>query len=132
METLEKNNTCKLVPLPSGEKPVGWKWVYTVKYKADGTIERYKTRLVTKGFTQTFGVVYLETFALVAKMNTIRVILPLVANHDWNFHPFDVKNAFLHGNLEGEIYMEVPPGHTGQIKANIVCKLKKTLHELKP
>lgn len=131
MEALEKNNTWELVTLPPGKKPVGCKWVYTVKYRADGTIERYKARLVAKGFTQTYGVDYLETFAPVAKMNTVRVILSLAANYDWDLQQFDVKNAFLHGDLEEEIYMEVPPGYTRQTAASTVCKLKKALYGLK-
>lgn len=87
--------------MPEGTKLVGCKWVYTIKYKTGGSIERYKARLVAKGFTQTYGINYSETFAPVAKMNTIRVILLSLASN------YSVKNAFLHGELEEEIYMEV-------------------------
>ena len=110
MKALTSNNTWDIVVLPEGKKVVGCKWVFTVKYKSDGGIERYKARLVAQGYTQTFGVDYEETFALVAKLNSIRVLLSLAANLDWELHQMDVKNAFLNGELEEEIYMKIPPG----------------------
>ena len=96
MQALGKNETWDIVELPKGKKTVGCKWVFTIKYKADGTIERHKARLVAKGFTQTYGIDYQEIFAQVEKMNTIRIILSLATNLDWSLQQFDVKNVFLY------------------------------------
>ena len=89
---------------------VGCKWAFAVKYKSDRSIERYKARLVAKEFTQSYGIYYQETFAPIAKLNIVRVLLSLVANLNWQLQQLDIKNAFLNGDLEEEVYMELPNG----------------------
>lgn len=81
-----------------------------VKHKAYGSVERFKAGLVATRFTQAYGIDYQETFALVAKLNTIRVLLSLAFNLDWSLYQLDVKNAFLNSDLEEEVYMDIPPG----------------------
>lgn len=86
---------------------------------------------MAKGFTQTYGVDYWETFSPVAKLNTVRVLLSLAANLDWPLHQLDMKNAFLHGDLDEEVYMDIPLGYTGSSETKVVCKLEHALYGLK-
>jgi Reverse transcriptase (RNA-dependent DNA polymerase) len=110
---------------------VGCKWVYKIKYHCDGTIKRYKARLVAKGFNQTYGLDYEETFAPVAKMNTFRILLSVATNLGWVLFQMDVKNAFLQGILDEEVYMVPPPGYNNLSNSSLVCKLKKAIYGLK-
>lgn len=90
---------------------VGCKWVYTIKYNADGTIERYKARLVAKGFTQQEGVDFTDTFSPVAKLASVKLLLGLAAIQGWSMSQMDVSNAFLHSDLDEEIFMSIPQGY---------------------
>ena len=118
------NDTWEVVQKPMGKAQAGCKWVFTVKYNADGSVERYKARLVAKGYTQAHGIDYQETFALVAKINTIRVLLSLATNFDWPLFQLDVRNAFLNGKLEEEVFIDLPPGFDKDNKFGKVCRLK--------
>lgn len=128
-----RRNDCTwdLVDLPTNKVYVGCKWVYRVKLKHDDSVDRYKACLVAKGYTQTYGIDYQETFAPVAKLNSIRVLLSIAANQGWPFLQFDVKNDFLHGDLVEEVYMKLPPGFFPSSSNGKVCRIKKVLYGLK-
>lgn len=126
LEALSQNNTWTFVKLPPGKRPISCKWVYKIKLKADGSLERYKARLVARGFTQTEGVDYFETYSPVAKVTTIKFILALASCKEWCLHQLDVNNVFLHGDLSEEVYMSLPPG-SHHSNSGLVCKLHKSI-----
>ena len=98
-DALTKNHTWDLVTLPPGQFVVGCKWIYKIKTRSDGSIERYKTRLVAKGFTQEYGINYKETFAPVACISSVRTLLAVAATSKWDLFQMDIKNSSLNGNL---------------------------------
>ena len=128
--SLLKNGTWDLVPRPEGVNVVGNRWVYKVKRKGDGSIDKFKARLCAQGFTQTKGVDYSEVFSPVARYQTIRSLLALGNAHDLEIHQMDVCTAFLNGDLDFDVYMEQPYGYTNN-DSRYVCKLKKGLYGLK-
>jgi len=110
LNALDQNGTWTIVDLPSQVKPIGCIWVYRIKYNVDGSIERYKARLVAKGYNLIEGLDYFDTFSPVAKVTTVRLVIALASINHWFLHQLDVNNAFLHGDLQEDVYMKLPPG----------------------
>ncbi|KAL0462665.1 UNVERIFIED_CONTAM: Retrovirus-related Pol polyprotein from transposon RE1 [Sesamum latifolium] len=129
LDALERNCTWSLTPLPMGKRPIGCKWVFKTKLRADGTIERHKARLVAKGFNQIAGIDYNDNFSPVAKTVTVRLFLTLAAAHGWPLQQIDVNNAFLHGRLDEDLYMTPPEGY--EVAPDMVCKLERSIYGLK-
>ena len=106
IQMIEKNNTWELVNRPLGKDIIGVKWVYKTKLNSDGTIQKHKARLVAKGYSQQPRIDYNETFAPVARLDSIRALIALASQIGWSIHQLDVKSTFLNGVLEEEIYVE--------------------------
>ncbi|CAM8886536.1 unnamed protein product [Rhodiola kirilowii] len=125
------NNTWILVDLPPGHKPLGNNWIFRNKMKVDGTTDKFKARLVIQGFRQKYGMDYFDTYAPVARISTIRLLISLASIHKLLVHQMDAKTAFVNGDLEEEIYMKQPEGFAMPGQEHKVCKLVKSLYGLK-
>ena len=120
-----------MLQLPEGKNIVGCKWVFKIKRNADGTVSRYKARLVAQEYSQEPGEDYDEVIVPVARYNSIRTVLTIATQLDLEVHQMDIKTAFLNGELENEIYMKQPEGYVDKDRLDIVCKLQKSLYGLK-
>ena len=131
LHMVEKNKTWQLVDKPQDRKVIGVKWVFRIKLNVDGSINKYKARLGVKGYAQIFGMDYSDTFAPVARLDTIRLLLAIAAQKGWKVYQLDVKSAFLNGFLQEEIYVEQPEGFVKKREEDKVYLLKKALYGLK-
>ena len=127
--SLKEMDVWEPVPRPEGRKVIGCKWVYKLKLKADGSIARYKARLVAKGYSQIGGIDYTDTHAPVTHLETVRLLMALAVQKDWEIRQVDVKTAYLYGELEEEIYMDAPEGYP--LPDGMVYRLKKAVYGLK-
>lgn len=129
MNSLMENDTWDLVEKPADRSVIDNRWVYRVKLNLDGSVNKFKARLVAKGYSQRAGTDYDETFSPVARFDTIRAVLSVAASHQMKLGQFDVKTAFLYGDLEESIFMKQPPGYDDG--TDKVCRLKRSLYGLK-
>ena len=126
---LEANHTWDITTLPPDKRAISSKWVYKIKFKPDGSIERFKARFIVRGFNQIKDKDFKRTFSLIAKLPTVRVRIALATTKGWPIHQLDINNAFLHGTLDEEVYI-IPPEGYEKAKGK-VCKLNKSLYGLK-
>ncbi|GJV49096.1 putative RNA-directed DNA polymerase [Tanacetum coccineum] len=130
MKALYDNDTWEITELPLGRKSIGGKWVFKIKYRSSGDIERYKARYVVKGYNQKEGIDFDETFSPVVKIVTVRCLINLAVQNSWPLFQLDVNNAFLYGDLSETVYMDLPEGYFSPNDKR-VCRLKKSLYGLK-
>lgn len=130
-DALLRNKTWTLVPAHVGRNVIDSRWVFKLKTKVDGSLERFKARLVAKCFKQQQGIDYDDTFSLVVKPCTVRLVLSITLSKGWDLRRADVSNAFLHGQLQEEVYMQQPPGFIDSKFPHFICKLDKAIYGLK-
>ncbi|BBG96609.1 hypothetical protein Prudu_005462 [Prunus dulcis] len=131
MNMIEKNQTWELVRRPYDKPVIGVKWVYKTKLNLDGSVQKNKVRLVAKRYAQKPGIDYNETFAPVARLDTIRTLIALAAKNNWKLFQLDVKSTFLNGVLEEKVYVDQPDRFIVQGEEDKVYKLHKALYGLK-
>lgn len=131
MDSIEKNQTWKLTSLPTGHKAIGLKWVYKLKKDSKGGIVKHKAHLIVKGYVQKQGVDYEEVFTPVTRLETVRLLLALVAKNGWEVHHLDVKTAFLNGELQEEVYVIQPEGFEKEGEEHKVYRSLKALYRLR-
>jgi Reverse transcriptase (RNA-dependent DNA polymerase) len=130
-QALLENQTWDLVPLPPGRKAIKSKWIFKVKYKSDGNVEKFKSRLVILGCMQKSGLDYNEVFAPVCRLESLRMFLAISAALDLHIHQLDISTAFLHADIDEEVYMQQPEGTQKPGTAHLVCRLRKALYGLR-
>lgn len=133
-QALESNQTWDIVPLSPYKNDIPYKWIYKIKQMADGSIERYKARLVIRGDTQREGIYFSDTFSFVVKLTIIKCLLTLAIKRGWTIFQLDVNNAFFHGDFHEEVYIKIPPEldvSSSSDSPHLVCRLKKSLYGLR-
>ena len=120
-QSIMKNKVWEIVPRLKNKDGVSYKWLFKIKHVVDGSIEKYKARFVTRGFSQKEGTNYEETFAPVARYTSIRTIIALAVKIKWKMHQMDVKTAFLNAVIEEEVYIEQPLGFEVEDRKSHVC-----------
>ena len=131
MQAFDDNGMWDLVSLPTDKKAIGCRLVFAIKFNPNGSIARLKARLIAKGYAQIYGVDFSDTFSPVAKLTSVRLFISLAASYDWDLHQLDIRNAFLHGDVQKEVYMERPLRFVAQGEIGKVCRLQKSLYGLK-
>ena len=131
IHTCDETETWTLVPRPEGAHILGCRWIFRVKLNADGTVRCLRARLVAKGNEQEEGIDFLETYSPVVRTATVRMVLHLAVTEKWDIKQLDVKNAFLHGDLQETVYMRQPQGFVSKEHPDYVCKLNKAIYGLK-
>lgn len=130
IDSIERNGTWTLIELPSGQKEIGWKWIFRLKRDATGKMTKNKARVVAKGYVQEHVIDYEEVYASITRLETVHLLLDLSAKRNWQVHHLDVKSTFLNGEITKDVYVSHPEGQKKQGHENLVYKLTKSLYGL--